>query len=169
MQNSFVFLVGMIKGTPWWVYLVFVWLMIRGIQGLYSRRILLYRIFILPLVFLGLTLIPFFKGGASSLTIAWYVSALLFGLLDGFLLTLRDYIIVDRKRRLITVPGSCVTLTLVGLIFIVRYYLGYNVTVCPGFKETTTFFVLSYGFGGFVEGFTWGRVLSYLYRYVKAA
>ena len=99
-MHNIVFLVGMLKGTPWWVYVIFIWLMVRGIQGLYARSISLYRVFILPLVFLVLTLIPFFKGVTSFLTVAWYGSALLLGLVSGLLLTMRDNVLVDKKRKL---------------------------------------------------------------------
>ena len=160
-------IVDAFKGTPWWVYVLFIYLLSRGILALKTRTISLYKIFILPGVF--------FIWGLSSLTgklnstqsIVLWASGLFLGCIIGWLMYCHRRIQVDKKHALVTFPGSSLTLILVLTIFAVKYFFGYVQAAQVLTQYNCLLSALNALTSGTITGILVGRVASVLHQYNK--
>ena len=164
-------IIGIIHGTPVWVWFLFGYLIYRGIKGLKSRIMPLSNVFIMPGIFLALSLqniVSRMCACFDTTIFLTYLLFLLFGIVIGWMIVLRMKVVVDKKRHLIAMPGSVFVLIFTLLIFGVKYFFGYMKAVNP---EAISFFaIVSFvGISGVIAGITIGRMLHYLYLYKKAS
>ncbi len=105
--------------TPIWVWVILVFLLYKGIQQLETRPIKLNRLFILPAIFLPLSILSVIN--ATLPTIASI--ALVMGLLGGLLIAkfCKKYHLIIQKNNQLWQKGSYLPLTLYLFIFITRY------------------------------------------------
>lgn len=151
--------------TPWWVYLIFIVLIKRGITASKPQVVSMQKLIILPLVFIALsihTVVTAFHVNSTIIGI-WLVS-ILFGTLAGWLLVCKHQFKVDKKNYLIQLPGSWVTLILILLIFASKYYFGYEISADPALLKQTGFEFSLLGVTGICTGLFIGRVLFYFYQ-----
>ena len=97
--------------TPWWVYLLFLYLLKVGFDATKTRVVSLKKLFILPSIFLTISinsLITSFR--LSPSTIGVYLFSLLFGIGGGWLLVRNVNLKFDLQRVLIQLPGNWTTL-----------------------------------------------------------
>ena len=155
-----------ITGTPLWVWPLLAVLIARGVRALRPSTIHLYKLFIMPVVLLGVSL----GGLLRSCTIQpyflsiWLLMALLGGLFV-WLVIKKQKILVDRKKRLLRVPGSIVTLLIILGVFGVRYYFGYLNAIRPDLVCNPHFIHARFAIAGFMAGILLGRLGIYLHRY----
>ena len=151
--------------TPWWVYLLFCYLVFIGIKATKTRVISLKKLFALPIIFSILsieTLVSSFK--LSVLSISIYAIALSIGLILGWLLVKNQEMQFDKKYNLIQVQGSWSTLILILCIFCAKYYFGYALALDPNKSQDTLFEVIMLVVSGAITGMFIGRLLFYLYK-----
>lgn len=164
-------ILGIIQETPVWVWFLFGYLLYRGIASLKTRTMSVGRLFLVPTVFLFLSLQNIISRMCSCFTFivfAAYVLLLILGILLGWLIVKHMTVIVDKKRHLIVLPGSVVMLVLTLLIFGIKYVFGYMKAVHPE-SMTTTFAVTLYaGVSGMLAGIALGRMFYFLYQYKKS-
>jgi ABC-type amino acid transport system permease subunit len=169
MPNAFGFVVEMIRQTPVWVWILFAYLLIRGVQALQGSVISLHRLAIVPVVFAvwGLwgVATTFHDPGLSALV--WSASFAL-GLALGVFRTARTPIQVDRSAGLIALPGSPMVLVLVLVVFCVKYALGAWAAIQPSATAMLPFMVSDIGVTGLVAGMFAGRLLT-LWQRMKNA
>ena len=82
-------ILGIIRGTPAWVWLLFGYLIYRGIVGLQSRIMPLKNLFTMPIIFLGLSLQNIVSRMCSCFNVpvlAVYLASLLGGMGIGWLI-----------------------------------------------------------------------------------
>lgn len=154
-----------ITQTPWWVYLIFIVLIARGIKALNGRVVPFRKLFILPTIFLILsvhTLISAFN--INMLNIAFWVGGLLIGASLGTMLTFSLKLNVDKKHLLIFVPGTWTTLTFILILFASKYYFGYEMSVDPNLILQPDFKYSMLAVSGVAGGLFIGRLLVYSYR-----
>lgn len=164
-------IIGIIHGTPTWVWLLFGYLLYRGIQGLQSRTIPLSNLFIMPGIFLALSLQNIVSRLCACFTVTIflvYILSLALGVAMGWLLVRRMKIAVDKKRHLIGVPGSVFMLILTLLIFGIKYSFGYMKATNPEVMSSLFATAAFIGVSGAIAGITIGRMLHYLYLYKRA-
>jgi hypothetical protein len=159
-------ILSIIAGTPLWVWLALIYLLIRGIIALKPRKISIYKIFILPTIFLYLALNGLFltQNFVSFVSLVRCLS-LFAGTFMGFVLTKNVVIRADRKNKLIKIPGSPFTLFLVLGIFCIKYYFGFKSATDPVFAQTMTFILSKTISTGLLSGTSIGRAARYFYTY----
>jgi hypothetical protein len=155
-------LIGVIKGTPAWVWILFVFLMLRGIKALSDREMEVKRLFLLPLVFL-------FWGGYSVINELhfplWGLASMLVGLIVGFGIGWIIWRSGPRLKQkvgtnLIVRAGTPLTLIFIIIAFGVKYILVAMLSIHS--KLAISFdYNLIFGFlSGVIDGIFWGGTLN---------
>jgi len=152
-----------LEQTPWWVYLLFFYLIKLGIGASKTSVVPLKKLVILPLIFTVLsihTMIVSFQVTAAVVEV-WFASILL-GTFFGYVLV-RNYVFrVDKKKYLIELPGNWITLILVLAIFVSKYYFGYAMSMDPTVVHNTHFEFIMLSVSGIITGLFIGRLICYL-------
>lgn len=155
--------------TPWWVYLVFIYVLKVGYDATKERVISLHRLFILPTLFTAFSIynfLTYFR--PSAITVITYLLAFLIGIVIGWVLVRSVDLKFDKKQGLVRLPGTFTTLFLVLLIFFAKYYLGYSLAIDPTLATDTTFELLMLSISGICTGIFIGRLACYLWRKHRA-
>lgn len=154
-----------VSGAPWWVYVLFIYLVRIGIKSIKPRTVSIQRVALLPVVFIAWALYGLYDKlvlGLGSLIPVWIVFV---GL--GAYLGLKEVsswrISKDRHKGEITIPGNYSTLVLVVLIFVLKFFWGYfyatrsEISYWIYFADTATSAVVT----GFFVGRAWFFLKSY--------
>ena len=156
-----------VGGAPWWVYVLFIYLVSIGIKSTRPRIVPIQRVVLLPLLFVAWALYNLYGKlalGFVSLIPVWVVFLSL-----GAYLGVKEVhawrISTNRHKGEITIPGNYSTLVLIVLIFVLKFFWGY-------FYATHT--EVSYGIycadtltSSLVTGFFVGRAGFFLKSYCR--
>lgn len=160
-----------LKGTPWWVFALFVYLLIVGIRAMKPVSLSLKRMnlfILLVLVFAGWTIYSFIsRHGVEIGKILMGISSFLVGSIVGWLIGRKAKISIDHTEKKIRLPGSILPLILILLMFGLKYFFAYTYATDPAAKESalvTAFDILS---TTLIAGIFFGRFLSLFTRYFK--
>lgn len=152
--------------TPWWVYVLLIYLIYIGVKASKTRVVKLPVIFIIPLIFVGISLHTLFSSfsidGVAMLT---WLCAILFGLMLGWRQIYHYVLRVDKEHQLIQVPGTWSTLTIVLAMFAAKYYFSYELVTNALFVSSPVFKNMALIIFGVAAGFFIGKLLCYLYRF----
>lgn len=153
-----------LKGTPWWVYLVFVYVLYIGILGLKSRTISLGKVFLLPFIFLLWSVWSLIRGYQAQSDIWIWILFLVIGGIAGWGMMQKFNVRGDHKKLLVRVPGSPMILILVLIVFGVKYFFGYMQAIGEsGIVFHSLYLVIS----GLVTGIFAGRAFAILRKFSK--
>jgi len=156
--------------TPWWVFVIFFYLLKVGIDAIKPRIVSLKKLFITPSIFLGISINTLLKSFDFSFPILGvYIVALLLGMIIGFLLTKNSKIKFDHYQKLVKLPGTFSTLFLTLIIFSSKYYLGYSLATNPTIASKTFFIISQLGIMGICSGLFIGRSTGLLYEKSNAS
>ncbi|KMJ43353.1 DUF6622 family protein [Xenorhabdus khoisanae] len=158
-----------LKDTPLWVWLLFAFLIKRGVNALYDRKIRIERLFFLPILF-------FIWGGYNVLneTVFTNVALLMFilGILAGAVVGWMLWRNQPRLRKesgsgLIIRSGTPLTLILMLAVFIVKFIISAMSGVNPALLHSFNF-NLMFGFvSGLSDGVFWGGTLNLFIHYYR--
>lgn len=159
--------VDAITHTPLWVWILFGFLVWRGIAASRPSTTKLRRLAIIPglLTVWGLhSLITQFPLGPAS--ILTYVITMAIGGALGWAMVGRTNIRADKQKGLIRLPGSWSVLALILAIFVVKYAFGYLYAVDPALGSHPGFYLSDIGASGLITGAFVGKLVRYaaLYR-----
>jgi hypothetical protein len=158
-----------IKGTPWWVWLLFAFLLKRGIKAMRTRVVQLWTIFLMPVVFLGLAISGLITNKCTTCySLSVWVMALCAGIIAAWFLNRTLQIKADKNKYLIQLPGSASTLVMILGIFAIKYFFGYLAAVNYELATTLPFIYAKLAIYGLISGLTIGKMLRYLDDYRKA-
>ncbi|MBS0603715.1 MAG: hypothetical protein JSS60_01615 [Verrucomicrobia bacterium] len=156
-----------ISGAPWWVYVLFFYLMSIGIQSMKARKVPIQRIVLMPLFFLGWACYDIYGKvslGHASLVI-WWVIFLAAGTFGGVKEVRSWRLGIDRSKATLTIPPNYSTIVLIVLIFVLKFFWGYyyatHSSVPYGIYLADTIS------SSIVTGFFVGRGGFFIYRYLK--
>ncbi|WP_074373285.1 DUF6622 family protein [Vibrio spartinae] len=153
---------SILEGTPMWVWILFVFLLLRGVIALHDREMEIKRLFLLPVVFL-------FWGGAGVVNelhfpnIGLVCSAI--GLLSGGAV---GWMLWRRTPRLkfitgtalVIRPGTTLTLIFILIAFLTKFVLTACLSIFPEYSLSLNFNLI-YGFlCGVIDGVFWGGTLN---------
>lgn len=155
------FIIKLLKGTPLWAYAIFAYILFIGIRATRSHTVSFYRLLILPIVFLGLTVYKKYNLVWDHLLI--YAIALIIGTFLGWLLTAKLKIKCDKTTKMVEMPGTYSVLIFSSIFFVVKYYVGYTYAVDPIQQTNIFYYGLDQIASGLITGRFLGRVL-YLYK-----
>jgi hypothetical protein len=116
-----------VGGAPWWVYVLFLYLVNVGVQSMKPRTVSIKRITLLPVFFLIWScygLYQKFLLGLFSLILLW-VLFLAIGTYFGVKEARSWQISKNYLQGEITIPGNYSTLLLILLVFILKFFWGY--------------------------------------------
>lgn len=152
--------------TPWWVYLLAMYLIKIGINATKTRMVSLKKLFLMPLIFILMsvhTLIEYFTMNSFAISVLGFAMGI--GILLGWLQVFRYSLKVDRQRALIQIPGTWSTLGVIVIIFTAKYYFGYKLALDPTLAKEMNFAISLLGVSGVCTGLFLGRLGCYLYRF----
>lgn len=153
-------------GAPWWVYIIFAYLLAIGIWSLRPRTTSIYRFLMIPsILFLWSIYVLYLKvmERFSLLLIPFWAIALAIGIYLGVLVVRSWPIRGDRLKGQITFPGNYSTLILLMIVFIIHFVFGYieaTMTRIPYWLRLVDVLTSS-----LIAGFFSGRALVFFYRY----
>ncbi len=160
-------LIDIIKNTPqqiWWFFLLLVYL---GYAATLTRVRTLPRMFLLPLVMLYMDIkTSNHIFGISLYHILVNILGIFLGFLLGLYLVKSQIIFVDKKKRLVKLPGEYLTITLVLINFFTHYVLYVLYYVQNQYLHQFAFLIQI--LIGALSGISIGRVISYLIKVLRA-
>jgi len=159
-------MISMLSQTPWWVYIIFVLLVIRGVQSLHAQTAPLIRLLVVPLIFIAWSLYSIrIRHGLSANSLGiWFLFACM-GALFG-LVFLYQRITVDKKHMLVHVPGSVFPLILFMIFFVIKYSIGLLHATAPQTYQNYSLWIVDLGTSGFISGIFTGRFIHILRKYM---
>lgn len=128
-----------LSNTPKWVLILFIFLVIIGIKASKTRVVKIKSVFILPVIFTYMSvhdLIANFEIRMYEVSV--WLAAILIGTLIGWasIYRLHEEIRIDKRKHLIQLPGTWVTLGIIFIIFASKYYFGYELSTHPEVKDS---------------------------------
>ncbi|MCP4177921.1 MAG: hypothetical protein GY756_09155 [bacterium] len=122
-------MLSILQGTPFWVYLIFILLIKRGISACKENTISVKKVFIAPVVIFILSL-------HRINSVYLYSGFFICGLLIGYLIYRKMHTSYDKETKKITMPGSIIPLILMIGVFAKGYYIGYLTSTSPALMHT---------------------------------
>lgn len=157
-----------LKGAPFWVWGVFLYLVIIGIQSLHEQRMYLYRFLFMPIFFTSWSIYSI--SSTYSLTLQlfsiWF-SLYAVGVFLGHLFFYALKIKINSEKREVVLPGTIVPLILAILFFGVKYSLGVTYALKPYMRENALLIALDLVVSETVFGMLTGRCIAVFYAYLK--
>ncbi|MGF6554972.1 hypothetical protein ABIA48_001352 [Pseudomonas sp. S30_BP2TU TE3576] len=157
-------MIDILRGTPLWVYAVFLILTYCGVITCFRSHVSKRSLQISPVIFLALSLASL----NPSQGVAIQFSSYALGLLAGWLLALRffSYSNIKREGEHLVLPGTIKVLIVYWVFFAWRYYGGYQAAMYPELaNEMSTVAGAALG-AGLINGLIVGRCLKLL-RFFK--
>jgi hypothetical protein len=157
---------GILIHTPIWVFALLGYLVWQGYQSLRPRTQPLWRMLIVPLVFflMGLSRLVLAHNNGWESLLAWFVAALLFASLA--LYRGARLLAVDRKKGLVTRPGSPIPLIRNVTVFLLQYAIA--VAAALHFDGHIAGAVIGRAISGATAGYFAGWTVSLLRSYRNA-
>jgi hypothetical protein len=162
-------LIQILLHTPWWVYVLFGFILYVGIKATKMRSVPVRQLFIGPSIFTLLSIyILVGRIGDHFLYILPWGIATIIGIAIGWLEMQRLNIMVDRKHHLLKIPGSAFTLILFLLFFGSNYYYGFMSATDPERAKQIQFVIYILLVSGIGTGIMWVRGFGYFFKYVTS-
>ena len=151
--------------TPWWVYVLFVYLISLGIKASKTRVIPFFKLLVIPVLFGWMAVHAWiYQIGVTPLTTKVFLISNLITIILGWVYVYRQKLRVDKAHMLIETPGTWTTMLVILLIFVSKYYCGYRMGVDPTIVKNTYFDAAFLAVSGLCTGYFIGRALCWLYR-----
>lgn len=152
-----------LKGTPWYVYLIVVYLVFVGVKSVRGGVVSIKKMFFIPIIFVWMSIDEIVvRLHFAPLYVLVGVSGLILGAILGAWQYHMLQIRVDQKKKLLEIEGSLFAAFLILVTFIVKYYVGYSFAINNHMSDeyVCTLLILSSAFtGAFV-----GRLFYGLYK-----
>lgn len=154
--------------TPWWVYILFLFLFFIGIKAMNSGTVSIYKLMELPVVSLLMSMhtLQVEMGLGATMVIVW-VLGLAGGIAIGAWHSKKHYLGRGSEKMTVKVEGSSITLLLILFIFSTKYYFGYMLSAHPEKLQElgfAAFLLACYGLG---VGVFVGRVIYFFIKLKK--
>jgi hypothetical protein len=152
--------IQILKHTPIWVFVLFVGLFAYGVSQRQTRLMSRYRLGMLPVVMLALSVTGVYSAfGLSLLVIVAWLAGLGLAVGTGLAFGSRRGVSYSSELDLFHVPGSWVPLLLMMLIFFTKYAVGISLARQLPFAQTAWFGdTISFVYG-FLSGMFIARAL----------
>lgn len=150
-----------IVGTPFWVWLIFFYLLYVGFKNLQLHIIYVPKLFIVPLIFLAIQYEVFLSESAPIFFLVLLLSTSL-----SFLAHIKVPIFAIKESTCIKIPGHYSILLILISFFFVKYFFGYLQDTNPALADK--YALLDIIISSALSGFFLGRAICYSYKYLKA-
>ena len=162
--------VGIVTGTPVWVWAVFAYGIYMGIKAFGDRKVSLKAMVILPGVFLFLSVPALVSiAGQNPVVGAAWGLCLLAGVVLGWYYLTPEPVSIDLRAGTMVVPGTWTVLVLFVTVFLVKFVYGFATAVNPGLAAQPGFLLGVFALSGLSTGIVLGRTSKNYYEYFQAA
>lgn len=161
MQTIIMFL----NGTPWYVYVILVYLLIVGIKAIHGRSVSIIKLALLPVLFMLMSIHELLHGHASNglaQLVIWSISFIVGAFILGWLPYQKLGVKAGDKPYTVHVPGNWFTLILIGLTFIIKYTMAVLIALQYEFSIAGWYSLLV--ISGFLTGSFAGRLAFAAYQ-----
>jgi teichoic acid transport system permease protein len=159
-------IVDIVSGTPYWVWVLFIYLLVRGIYGLQTRAVDIHKLAIPPAIFVVWSLVSLYRKCISCPTLLLYwLVAYACGLFCMYYITARSHYIVDTKEKTIILPGSIMPLATTMIFFLSKYILGVTYALYPDLKINMYLMMIDMLISGIISGVSIGRFIALVKTY----
>lgn len=121
--------IEIIAGTPWWVYVLFVFLMRIAFLSTKPQIIDIKQLYILPAIFCILSIVSIYYISSSFNHFIYWLPALTIGVAFGWL----HYRLLNIKaipsENKIVLPGTWSVFIIILVIFAAKYYMGFKMSI----------------------------------------
>jgi hypothetical protein len=158
------FVLGILTHTPLWVFALFAYLVWQGIMSMQPRTQPIWRLLIVPSIFIvwGLSRIGFRQDGGALL--AWLIGALLLAPLAFF--TGPRLLAIDRSNGLVTRAGGPIPLIRNMTVFVLQYTVA--VVAALHLDNHSAGAIVGRAVSGATAGYFVGWAVALLRRYRNA-
>jgi hypothetical protein len=154
-----------IANTPWWVFVLLVYLIRVGLGATRSRIVPVRRLLILPTIFIALSFVSMYNNMQLTFDhVLIWSAAFMIGSCLGWLQFKALKIKAVKNRASLYVPGTWSLLVIIIILFCVKYYYGYQNAIDPTKLQSNIWLFFAYGL---FTGLFAGRV-GYAVRCIKA-
>nr|WP_159465266.1 DUF6622 family protein [Scandinavium goeteborgense] len=157
------FVAHMLIGTPIWVYVLFVFLLIRGIKARQPATVTLERLSIIPLIFLAWDLydLVLYRDLTLNVVMLW-MAVLIIGAALGYWLIKPERLSRGSAPRTINRPADYSALPLMMTAFAIKYVFGVMAAVSPQTLQQPGISATAVVVGGLFAGSFIGKFTRYL-------
>ena len=168
--SMFEFLIGVVTRTPVWVWVLFIFLISRGLKARRPATVTLERLAIIPGIFLIWDIYDLvIYRQLSVATIALWMAGILAGAATGYVLIKPTAINRAAAPRSIFRQADYTALPFMMLAFGVKYVLGVMSAVSPQTMQQPAMSALAIVSGGVFAGVFLGKFARYVGVYNSAA
>ena len=158
-------IIDIVLGTPYQVWIMLSYLLWVGIQAIKPSTVPLWRMSIIPLIFLAWSLSSIYSRCiACTQLIGFWIASITIGALLGRYLMSRLDSRID-AAGIIHLPGSSSTLILSMIFFLVKYGLGVTYALNPMMRSDLMVQAFDVMVSGLISGIFIGRFGYIVYRY----
>ncbi|KAA0971175.1 DUF1453 domain-containing protein [Aureimonas fodinaquatilis] len=156
-----------LSNTPLWVYILFFYLLSRGIKGFKPATVSLTKLAVIPVLLTGWSLIELIRlyGLKLETSLIW-IAGIGVGVGIGILLLRRAAIFADPSTGLIHRPADYTLLPLVLITFAIKYTFGVIAAVSPEHMLEPAFRFSDLVLPGTASGIFVGKFTVYLQRWM---
>jgi hypothetical protein len=159
-----------ISSTPWWVFVLFVYLVMKGWKARTPGDTTLPKMAIIPVVFTawGLYDLVTLYGVTFETAITW-LAGIAIGAAIGWSIASRFNLVADRSAGFIHRPADMTLLPLLLVTFAVKYGFGVIAAVAPHLLAETGFRIADLALSGLFTGIFVGKFVRYAWVWRNAA
>lgn len=158
-----------LTSIPWFVWLLFYYTILNGVKALQTHVLSIKKIFIVPLIFLGLGITGLVKQGLPFINVAIWLGLVAIATAITWRGMVRTKVACDKQKGLIQLPGTWTTLILLLSIFVSKFTFGFLNATHPELKGFYFFNLADLAISGTVCGISCGRLTSLLAKFFKSA
>ncbi len=159
-----------LQHTPWWVYVLFFYLLSRGLAARKPGEVSLGKLAIIPVLLTAWSLAELVRlYGLQPSAVAIWLAGLLVGIVFGWLLLRNMAITVDPATGVIHRPADFTLLPLILVTFAVKYAFGAIAATAPDLLQEPMFKLADLGLSGLFSGIFVGKFALYVSRYRAAS
>jgi hypothetical protein len=154
-------MLAIVQHTPLWVFALFAVLVVLGVQSLRRRTLPIWRMLVVPAVFIawGLVTLAIRSATAPVLFVDWLVLGAV-GFALGWMTTRPDAMTVLPGRRDVDVAKSAVPLVRNLVIFAAKYGIAASIAIAPAQHASLILWDIA------VSGLTAGYFIGWLFRFM---
>jgi len=155
--------------TPWWVYVLFIYLVSRGLKAMKPGEVSLQKLAIIPVLFTLWSLRDLVRiYGVTTQSVSIWLVGILVGIAAGWLLVRNAAIRVDPASGVIHHPADYTLLPLIVFTFAVKYTFGVISATSPDLLQQPAYMLADLGLSGLFSGMFIGKFAVYAGRYFSA-
>lgn len=168
--SMFEFLIGIVTHTPVWVWVLFIFLLSRGLKARQPATVTLERLAIIPGIFLVWDIYDLVVYRDLTLvTVVLWVAGIVVGAALGYVLIKRTVVTRTDKPRTLFRQADYTALPFMMLAFAVKYVLGVMNAISPQTLQQPAISALAIVSGGVFAGVFIGKFARYVGVYNRVA